>query len=162
LSAKWLGINGRGQGERVAVWELAAETRAASRARRLTTETLRQWRVADPADVDDIVLMVDELIANAVVHGQGRVTLLLRMDGPQIVAEVSDENPVAPKPPRPPTDMDWSEAGRGLLLVDALSTEFGTRHEESGKTVWFTRILYTVTNLTHQPEPIPDTEFTTH
>ncbi|GLW66394.1 hypothetical protein Arub01_46380 [Actinomadura rubrobrunea] len=125
---------------RAVAWELAPETRAASHARALTARALRSWHVSDAADVDDIVLMVDELVANAVVHGTGPVRLRLRLDGARLVAEVADAGPAVP--PRPPGRAPrWSEAGRGLLLVAALATEFGCRREPAGKTVWFTRAL---------------------
>lgn len=135
-------------GAGAAAWALAAETRAASRARDLTARTLRRWHVTDPADTGDIVLMVDELVANAVVHGTGPVHLALRIDGAVLTAEVGDADPATPA--APPGVPDWSEAGRGLLLVAALATEFGARPAPPGKTVWFTR------HLTPAPHPPAD------
>ncbi|TDD58375.1 ATP-binding protein, partial [Actinomadura rubrisoli] len=129
MSTKGLGIEESADCDHHrAAWELTAETRAASRARALTGRTLREWQVTDPADIDDIVLMVDELITNAVVHGTGPVRLALRLDGPLLIGEVGDGDPVAPTPPgAPPGVLEWAEAGRGLLLVSALATEFGAR-----------------------------------
>ncbi|MEU5991188.1 ATP-binding protein [Spirillospora sp. NPDC047418] len=128
-----------------AAWDLPAEARAASRARDLTARTLRGWHVTDPAsggDIADVVLMVDELVTNAVVHGAGPVRLALRLDGTLLTAEVSDAHPAAPAVPGgPPRVLDWAEAGRGLLLVAALATDFGARPRPPGKTVWFTRHL---------------------
>ena len=164
MSTKWLGIDGgTGCALPVAVWELAAEARAASRARALTGQALRDWRVTDPADIDDIVLMVDELITNAVVHGTGPVRLRLTLDGPQIVGEVTDDNPVTPitgVAPTAPAVLDWSEAGRGLLLVSALATDFGARPEGTGKTVWFCRLLAAAPAAPTAPAPAEPTTLT--
>ncbi|GAA1799424.1 ATP-binding protein [Actinomadura chokoriensis] len=143
-----------------AAWDLPAEARAASRARDLTARTLRRWHPAetgDPAATGDIVLMVDELVTNAVVHGTGPVRLALRLDGTLLTAEVSDAHPAAPAVPGgPPRVLDWAEAGRGLLLVAALATEFGARPRPPGKTVWFTRDLAPTgpgTTAHRAPEP---------
>ncbi|MFF5261488.1 ATP-binding protein [Actinomadura viridis] len=150
MSAKGLETERRGRHEeRVASWDLAAETTSAAAARTLTAEALRRWRVDDREDVDDIVLMVHELVTNAVVHGHGRVRLRLCLHGarhgPRLTAEVGDGNPAAPGPPGPgPEILCWAEGGRGLLLVGALASAFGTRPQGEGKTVWFSRDLRAV------------------
>ncbi|WP_242909832.1 ATP-binding protein [Actinomadura terrae] len=151
MGTKELGIDdpgGGATGERAghdhhhAAWELAAETRAAARARTLTARALHDWRVTAPADVDDIILMVDELVTNAIVHGTGPVRLALTLDGPVLTGRIGDNDPAAPAAPGgPPRVLDWAEAGRGLLLVTALATEFGAHPDGTGKTVWFTRLL---------------------
>ncbi|MFI0481288.1 ATP-binding protein [Actinomadura sp. 9N215] len=146
---------GADAGAGAAAWDLAAGPAAASRARVLTRRALREWNVTDPGDVDDVVLIVDELVTNAVVHGAGPVRLALRVHGDRVDGEVRDAAPADPPgsdgPPGPltgaepaePRVLDWSEAGRGLLLVAALATGYGARPEPSGKTVWFTRRLTT-------------------
>lgn len=139
-----------------AAWTLAAGPRAAARARALTTRSLRDWArlgriAADPAEIDDVILIVDELITNAVVHGCGTVRLRLALDGapaaPVLLGEITDDDPALPdvppgRVPEPPPVLDWSEDGRGLLLVTALATDYGTRPRPPGKTVWFTRDLH--------------------
>jgi anti-sigma regulatory factor (Ser/Thr protein kinase) len=128
---------------RAARWDLPAETGSAALARALTAEALRQWGVHDQGDIDDVILLIDELVTNAIVHGHGRVRLRLRLDGAHLTAEVGDDNPVAPAPPgRGPDVLDWAEDGRGLLLVTTLATTFGTRPEPHGKTVWFSLTLH--------------------
>ncbi|RFU39276.1 ATP-binding protein [Actinomadura logoneensis] len=136
------------------MWTLTAEPRAAADARALTTGRLRDWArlgriAAEPGEIDDITLIVDELITNAVVHGRGTVRLLLTLDGaptaPVLLGEITDDDPALPPVPRGPVPeppvLDWSEDGRGLLLVTALATDYGTRPRPPGKTVWFTRAL---------------------
>ncbi|MCP2343080.1 ATP-binding protein [Actinomadura rupiterrae] len=137
-----------------AAWTLPADPRAAAHARAFTTGTLRAWArngriAADPAALDDIILIVDELITNAVVHGSGAVRLHLTLRGaptaPVLHGEITDDDPVlpavqSPTPSAPPV-LDWSEDGRGLLLVTALATAYGTCPHPPGKTVWFTRTL---------------------
>lgn len=149
------GAGGRQAAGPAAAWVLTAEATAASRARALTRDTLGRWHIGDPADVDDIVLMVDELITNAIVHGSGPVRLRLLLDGPTVTGEVSDDSPVAPRPSGvDPGGLDWSEAGRGLMLVVALASEFGARPAGRGKTVWFTRLLHTPNG--HPPPQSPN------
>jgi anti-sigma regulatory factor (Ser/Thr protein kinase) len=86
---------------------------------------------------EDTVLLATELVTNAVRHGRGEVTVRL-WPGPDVVrVEVSDANPRRPEPGGG-QDLD-AEDGRGLLIVGALSSRWGTAPlpDEAGKTVWF-------------------------
>ncbi|QFG26693.1 ATP-binding protein [Actinomadura sp. WMMB 499] len=132
-------------GGTTAAWELPAQPRAAAAARALTARILHDWRVADPDDADDIVLIVDELVTNAVLHGAAPIRLRLRLHGRSLTGEVTDARPAGP-PPAPAGVPVSNEAGRGLMLVAALSTRYGTRphrppHGPAGKTIWFSRLL---------------------
>ena len=122
-------------GETLACWDLRAGPRAAAIARELTRTTLRRWRITESAGVADIILMVDELVTNAVTHGSGPVRLRLSIAGSRVSGEVTDAGPRFPEPGRPGPD---AEAGRGLLLVTALADEFGVVPGGHGKIVWFT------------------------
>jgi anti-sigma regulatory factor (Ser/Thr protein kinase) len=122
-------------GETLACWDLRAEPRTAATARALTRTTLRRWRITESAGGADIILMVDELVTNAVVHGRDPVRLRLSISGALVRGEVTDAHPLIPEPGRPGLD---AETGRGLLLVTALADEFGVMPGGCGKIVWFT------------------------
>ncbi|GAA0970009.1 ATP-binding protein [Actinocorallia libanotica] len=140
MDAPRLGLVGW-SGARTAAWELDPDLRAPGQARALTRTELSAWRVADPSDVDDVVLMVDELVANAVVHGKGPIRLRLLLDGLLLRGEISDESPLEP-PPAPVAERHFdAEDGRGLFLVAMLSADSGCSGGTAGKTVWFTRWL---------------------
>lgn len=124
----------------MADWELPGDERMVCRARALARAVLADWRVADPETVDDIVLMVDELVTNAVVHGVGPIRLRMLLQPDQVACEVTDAGPITPR--RAVLDSrraQWAEAGRGLHLVEALASRCGVRRTGRGKAVWFTR-----------------------
>jgi two-component sensor histidine kinase len=87
----------------------------------------------------DMLLLIDELVANAAQHASGPITMRIRLDRPShdaaavLYCEVTDTNPWPPPPP-PPDD----EHGRGLLLLAALAPNHGWHPTPTGKTVWFT------------------------
>ncbi|MEO5878475.1 MAG: ATP-binding protein [Streptosporangiaceae bacterium] len=143
MDAQPLGLIGRtgDDGGLVAAWEFAPDLRSPGRARAAARSTLERWRVQDPADIDDVVLMVDELVANAVVHGSGPVRVRLSVRGLMLRAEITDGSPDRPpEPPREGRPLD-AEGGRGLFLVAILSSQTGTEPCGAGKSVWFTRLL---------------------
>jgi anti-sigma regulatory factor (Ser/Thr protein kinase) len=126
-------------------WLLNAEPAAAARARGLARDTLTQWGV-NGEDLQDVVLIVDELVTNAIVHGRGPISLAVRLENGVLVGEVGDRAPVVAGGDRPAgrslTDGEWGrESGRGLWLVRMLAADHGLRHDPVGKTVWFTRVL---------------------
>lgn len=99
-------------------------------------QVLRQRCSSLPATVlDDALLLVTELVANAVRHGEGPVTLTLVRDQGRLRVEVTD---ASRRPPRPRDKGVEAESGRGLQIVDVLATRWGTTPAGSaGKTVWF-------------------------
>lgn len=91
------------------------------------------WEMSDLAD--DAVLVVSELVTNAVKHTD---TILLRVTvnrpEPHVIRiEVSDRSP---QPPTPRCPGDTEEGGRGLALVEALTSRWGTEPTRKGKRVW--------------------------
>ncbi|WP_079159723.1 ATP-binding protein [Streptomyces griseus] len=118
----------------------SATRRGARLARLLTALQLVEW--GHPRGTDDhdaVTIVVAELAANAVLHGQvpGRdFALLLTYDDARGVVrvEVSDTHPARPVLGVPAADVDH---GRGLVLVDALAVRWGVRDRVGpGKTVW--------------------------
>ena len=68
-------------------------------------------------------LLTGELVANALEHGRGPLVLTLTHDAEGIVVGISDGNRRVPSL----RDLDTTEtAGRGIALVDALATAWGT------------------------------------
>lgn len=86
----------------------------------------------------DAELLVSELVANAVQHGQPEITLSINADPPGIGVQVTDEGNYLPALPDRAPDVR-QPSGRGLRLVDSLSTSWGVTPNEPppGKTVWF-------------------------
>lgn len=83
-----------------------------------------------------------ELATNAVTHARvpGRdFELRLTLCPTTLRIEVSDARADREPAPRPPTPD--SETGRGLLLVEALATTWGTADRVVGKTVWAELVL---------------------
>ncbi|SHI49454.1 SpoIIE family protein phosphatase [Streptomyces sp. 3214.6] len=111
------------------VWRLPD---AVMHARRFTARTLRRWQVQEAGDA--VLLVVSELVTNALVHTQGPVRLDLVLRGDLVRVGVSDASPRAPAKP---VIVDWeSTGGRGLMLVEAMSESFGSVPVAGGKQVW--------------------------
>jgi len=95
---------------------------------------LDRWQV-DPELIDDIVLVISELVTNAVVYGRPPVGLSLRQSGRTITVECHDGGAYLPRRLHATAD---DEHGRGLELVGLLATTWGTRRLKQGKAVWCT------------------------
>jgi anti-sigma regulatory factor (Ser/Thr protein kinase) len=117
------------------VWVLPSEPASVP----LVRERLRELRSEMAADhLDDALLATSEVVTNAVLHGDGSVTVRVWVDGTVVRVEVADGGSAVP---RPSADLggDQAEDGRGLFIVDAVTTRWGVtpEHPGPGKTVWF-------------------------
>lgn len=100
-------------------------------ARHLVAEALG---TADPSIRDTTMLLVGEVVTNAVVHGGGWFLLQVDATPERIRVEVTDSSAGQPRA----LQLDGErEHGRGLAIVDALADQWGTRHMRSHKVVWF-------------------------
>ena len=99
--------------------------------RRFAREHLTEWGLRDV--VDDALLVVSELVANAITHARSAPLLRLSLSGATLRIEVSDDGLGTPEP-RPPSRT--REGGRGLYLVTAMTNVWGTEEVAEGKVVW--------------------------
>jgi anti-sigma regulatory factor (Ser/Thr protein kinase) len=82
---------------------------------------------------DDVVLLVSELVTNAVRYAEPPVRLELQPGDGEVVVAVRDGSP---EPPAPRDADDDAEGGRGMMLVDLLAADHGVRTDPPGKAVW--------------------------
>jgi len=102
---------------------------------RIARRAVRDVLTRHAADTRDVaVLLADELVTNALVHGQGRIGLRVDDSTGWILVQVSDHRPDAPVVQLPSRH---DEHGRGLVIVDALATAWGVDALPRGKRVWF-------------------------
>jgi anti-sigma regulatory factor (Ser/Thr protein kinase) len=103
-------------------------------ARRFVAETLTRWRANH--DRDTALLLVSELVTNAVVHARTNITVTIRCEGQLLTVEVRDGSDQIPVRRDNPTTTLTD--GRGLNLIAELSDDWGIRQTPGhGKVVWF-------------------------
>ncbi|MGW4229108.1 SpoIIE family protein phosphatase [Streptomyces sp. NPDC004980] len=115
---------------RLQVWDLPTEGNPASTARKLVTEQLDRWSLAELADVTELV--VSELVGNALRYGGGPGRLRLLCDE-RLRVEVADTGPDLPQIQH--ADVS-DEGGRGLQLINLLCRRWGSCRTAIGKVVW--------------------------
>ncbi|CAM5290800.1 SpoIIE family protein phosphatase OS=Streptomyces tendae OX=1932 GN=GUR47_35675 PE=4 SV=1 [Streptomyces tendae] len=115
-----------------ATWRLPARDDAAARARALVSALLRQWRTRDSAR-DSVLLLVSELVTNAVRFAGGPITVRLIRAGPGLLCEVGDTGNGRPRLGRGGL---LDDGGRGLHVVHRLTSRWGVRWTDTGKVVW--------------------------
>ncbi|MGW0699721.1 ATP-binding protein [Streptomyces sp. NPDC002867] len=117
-------------------FEVPARVESVSRTRRLVSERLGLWGIGGDTR-DTVLLIVSELVTNAVVHTGGHLVScqLQRTEG-RLRVTVQDQGSTATGP-RVCHGLE-EERGRGLLLVEAVSTAWGTHDCErgTGRVVW--------------------------
>ncbi|MFK0150500.1 SpoIIE family protein phosphatase [Streptomyces sp. NPDC090499] len=115
-----------------ATWRLPARDDTAARARALAAPLLRRWHLGEPAR-DGALLVLSELVTNAVRFGTGPVTVRLVRAGSRLTCEVGDTGNGRPRLRR--GDL-LDDGGRGLHVVHKLTTRWGVRWTDTGKAVW--------------------------
>ena len=95
---------------------------------------VRAWGARDRAD--EIELVADELITNALMHTEGSAIVTLRVltgTDRRLRVEVEDSSSALP---RRREAGESGVSGRGLLLVDLLTDVWGVEARGGGKCVW--------------------------
>lgn len=105
----------------------AARDRVVNRAQRLGL-------ALDEELSNDLRLLTGEVVANSVTHTRAACVVSVQWTGERLRVEVTDVDPTLVRPSQAEA-MD--ENGRGLFLVDALATEWGSQPCTAGKKTWF-------------------------
>jgi hypothetical protein len=110
---------------------LTRKPAAAAEARRQVRVAIRDWKA--PVDPEIAILLTSDLVTNAITRGEGQTLMLaIRCSRAHLRVDVYDTSRFLPP------GMDDTDAGRGLVLVAALSTEWGSFRTPAGKAMYFT------------------------
>lgn len=112
--------------------DLPSDPMAVGTSRRLLSRFLKAAELDELLEVG--TLLVSELTTNAVLHATGRPQLHIVQTGRSVRVEVADTSPVLPRPRDYELD---ASTGRGLALVEALASAWGSAPTPDGKVVWF-------------------------
>ncbi|MFP3991759.1 ATP-binding protein [Streptomyces sp. E11-3] len=120
--------------------EVRADPAEVGRVRRWARARLARCGIGlDEPLAEAVVLIISELVTNAVVHTGSPAVLSLRLpEVPEECAgtvrvEVAD---ISSRPPRPRHADSDATHGRGLELVDGLASRWGWHPEGAGKRIW--------------------------
>ncbi|MBO0653695.1 serine/threonine-protein phosphatase [Streptomyces triculaminicus] len=111
-----------------------ADPEALSAGRHMIRAAVRAWGARERSD--EIELVADELVTNALLHTDGAAVVTIRMmPGPErrVRVEVEDKSSVLPRRREPG---EAGVSGRGLLLVEELTDDWGVESRGTGKSVW--------------------------
>ena len=114
---------------------LPLDSESVPRARSFLRESMREVTAEwDPDLVDDAVLLMSEVVTNALLHAGTPIEVSVDCTDARLRVEVADGSPVHPVLREHPT---LAGTGRGLWLLDELATDWGIHPEATGKVVWF-------------------------
>ncbi len=119
----------------VATTRLRPEALASSSARRFVRSLLERWQLLELADPAE--LCVSELVTNAVLHARTPINLEVRAGQGVLHVDVCDSGGSRIDLPPREEPADALESGRGLFIVQALSSRTGVVPRTDGMCVWF-------------------------
>ena len=113
-------------------WEGVPPARAVPSTRHRVNAVLAEWDVTGEA-VEPTLLVVTELLSNAIDHGRDPVWLSIELRDESVYVEVRDD---APEPPQLQPLEPLRVRGRGLQMIEAVSSGWGWTADPPGKIVW--------------------------
>jgi PAS domain S-box-containing protein len=128
------GLDSPRSGGRLQQHVAPGDPEALTQARHMIRAAVAAWGAQERSD--EIELVADELITNALMHTEGSAIVTLRVltgIGRRMRVEVEDSSSALP---RRREAGESGVSGRGLLLVDLLSDMWGVEARGGGKCVW--------------------------
>ncbi|MFF5448101.1 ATP-binding protein [Streptomyces sp. NPDC012888] len=114
--------------------EVGPDPAEVGRARRWARSRLAGSGIGDDEPLaETLILLISELVTNAVVHTGCPAVLRMLLGGPGVRVEVADSSD---RPPSPRHADGEDTGGRGLELVVGLADRWGWQREGAGKRVW--------------------------
>lgn len=123
-------------------WPLPPDTTAPGVARHIVASALTSWR-----DPHDAVLVASELVTNAVQHGLPPIELNLHFGTGRLRLTVSNAVGTTLNVPRFVAPGSDEPDGRGLAIVEAVSSAWGWSGTQRTISVWAELIDSTVVDL---------------
>lgn len=128
------GLDAPQSGGRLQQHVAPGDPEALTEARHMIRAAVRAWGSGERAD--EIELVADEMITNALMHTEGSAIVTLRVlagSDRRLRVEVEDSSSALP---RRREAGESGVSGRGLLLVDLLTDVWGVEARGGGKCVW--------------------------
>ncbi|WP_328621161.1 ATP-binding protein [Streptomyces sp. NBC_00354] len=114
--------------------EVGPDPAEVGRARRWARSRLAGSGIGDDEPLaETLILLISELVTNAVVHTGCPAVLRMLFGEPGVRVEVADASSRGPARRQAAGD---DTGGRGLELVDGLADRWGWQHEGAGKRIW--------------------------
>jgi anti-sigma regulatory factor (Ser/Thr protein kinase) len=89
------------------------------------------WGFSDELWLGDAAVVISELVSNAIVHADGCVELSLELRAGRVWIGAADTSSILPRRRTPAAD-----GGRGLAIIEDLSTGLHVQRYHGGKRVW--------------------------
>jgi anti-sigma regulatory factor (Ser/Thr protein kinase) len=124
-------VEGLTEPEREISLRLPLSVESPARARSFLSEALTRWGYESIRD--EAVIVVSELATNAVIHARREASLTVSARPGAVRVAVADGDSVLPVKGEPSV---FAPSGRGLIIVERLSSEWGAQTTETGKSVW--------------------------